>query len=175
MPLIELGLGQGNEPLGGEMEVKYINPFINAAQTVFKTMLNIDAKMGKPILKNEKTTSGHISGIMGLAGDRTGTICISFHDKGALFVFKTLVGEECESINPEVVDSIGELTNIISGQARKEFEQTGLNLKAAIPMVVVGKNVEVNFITKIPIISLPFYFSINNGTQEIMYLDFSFE
>ena len=157
------------------MEVKYINPFINAAQTVFKTMLNIDAKMGKPILKNEKTTSGHISGIMGLAGDRKGTICISFHDKGALFVFKTLVGEECESINPEVVDSIGELTNIISGQARKEFEQTGLNLKAAIPMVVVGKNVEVNFITKIPIISLPFYFSINNGTQEIMYLDFSFE
>lgn len=173
--MIELGLGQENEPLGGEMEVKYINPFINAAQTVFKTMLNIDAKMGKPILKNEKTTSGDISGIMGLAGDRKGTICISFHDKGALFVFKTLVGEECESINPEVVDSIGELTNIISGQARKEFEQTGLNLKAAIPMVVVGKNVEVNFITKIPIISLPFYFSINNGTQEIMYLDFSFE
>ena len=67
MPLIELGLGQENEPLGGEMEVKYINPFINAAQTVFKTMLNIDAKMGKPILKNEKTTSGDISGIMAVS------------------------------------------------------------------------------------------------------------
>ena len=78
-------------------------------------------------------------------------------------------------LNPDVVDSIGEITNIISGQARKEFEQEGMNLKAAIPMVVVGKNVEVNFITKIPIISLPFYFSVGNGTQEIMFLDFSFE
>jgi chemotaxis protein CheX len=160
---------------GGEMDVKYINPFINAAQTVFKTMLSLDAKMGKPTLKNEKATSGDISGIMGLAGDRKGTVCISFNNKGALFVFKTLVGEEHDSIDPEVIDSIGEITNIISGQARKEFEQTGLNLKAAMPMVVVGKNVEVNFITKIPIISLPFYFSVNNGTQEVMYLDFSFE
>lgn len=157
------------------MDVKYINPFINAAQTVFKTMLGFEAKMGKPILKTERTTSGDISGIMGLAGDRKGTLCISFHDKGALFVFKTLVGEECDKVNSEVVDSIGELTNIISGQARKEFEQAGLNLKAAIPMVVVGKNVEVNFITKIPIISLPFYFSVNNGNQEVMFLDFSFE
>jgi chemotaxis protein CheX len=158
------------------MDVKYINPFIHAAQTVFKTMLGFEAKMGKPILKNERTTSGDISGIMGLAGDRKGTICISFHEKGALFVFKTLVGEEHDKLNPEVVDSIGEITNIISGQARKEFEQEGVNLKAAIPMVVVGKNVEVNFITKIPIISLPFYFSVNNnGAQEVMFLDFSFE
>jgi chemotaxis protein CheX len=157
------------------MEVKYMNPFINAAKTVFKTMLGLEAKMGKPVLKTERTTSGDISGIMGLAGDRKGTICISFHEKGALFVFKTLVGEEHDKVNPEVVDSIGELTNIISGQARKEFEQEGLNLKAAIPMVVVGKDVEVNFITKIPIISLPFYFSVNNGTEEVMFLDFSFE
>lgn len=103
------------------MDVKYINPFINAAQTVFKTMLNIDAKMGKPNLKNERTTSGDISGIMGLAGDRKGTICISFHDKGALFVFKTLVGEECDSVNSEVVDSIGELTNIISVRGRETY------------------------------------------------------
>jgi len=42
-------------------------------------------------------------------------------------------------------------------------------------MVVVGKDVETNFITKLPIVSLPFTFSINNGDGEIMYLDFSFE
>jgi len=42
-------------------------------------------------------------------------------------------------------------------------------------MVVVGKEVELNFITKVPIISLPFSFSVNNGNRETMYLDFSFE
>ncbi len=157
------------------MEVKYINPFVTAAQTVFKTMLNVDVAMQKPVLKDQKGTSGDVTGIMGLVGDKKGTVAISFRDKGALFVFKTLFGEEVDSISPEVVDAIGELTNIISGQARKEFEKAGINLKAAIPMVVVGKGLEMNFITKIPIISLPFQFSVNNGTNEVMFLDFSFE
>jgi chemotaxis protein CheX len=157
------------------MDVKFINPFVMAAQVVFKTMLGIEAKMGKPILKDVRATSGDVTGIMGLVGDRKGTIAISFSEKGAMFVFTTLIGENCSSIGPEVVDSIGELTNIISGQARKEFEKAGINLKAAIPMVVVGHNVELNFITKIPIISLPFNFPTSNGEQEVMFLDFSFE
>jgi len=160
------------------MEVKYINPFVAATQTVFKTMLNIDVGLGKPVLKNVNITSGEVTGIMGLVGDKKGTIAISLKNKGAIFVYKTLVGDDCECINPEVVDAIGELTNIISGQARKEFEKEGINLKAAIPMVVVGNNVEMNFITKIPIISLPFYFTLNNGNsgeKEVMFLDFSFE
>ncbi len=157
------------------MDVKIINPFIMAAQSVFKTMLNIDINLSKPILKTERKSSGDITGIMGLVGDKQGTITISFREKGAMFVFKTLVGEECSSITPDVVDSIGEITNIISGQARKEFEKAGINLKASIPMVVVGKGVEVSFITTIPIVQLPFSFAIGNGEQEVMYLDFSFE
>jgi chemotaxis protein CheX len=157
------------------MDVKIINPFIMAAQSVFKTMLSIDISLSKPTLKTERKSSGDITGIMGLVGDKQGTITISFRERGAMFVFKTLVGEDCSSITPDVVDSIGELTNIISGQARKEFEKAGINLKASIPMVVVGKGVEVSFITTIPIVQLPFSFAIGNGEQEIMYLDFSFE
>jgi len=160
------------------VDIKYINPFIVAAQTVFKTMLGISAEMGKPALKTVNRTSGDVTGIMGLVGDKKGTVAISLREKGAKFVYKTLVGEECESISQDVVDAIGEITNIISGQARKEFEKNDINLNAAIPMVIVGKEVEMNFITKIPIISLPFYFSLDNGSsndKEVIYVDFSFE
>jgi len=157
------------------MDVKYINPFIVAAQSVFKTMLGIEVNLNKPVLKSERTTSGDITGIIGLVGDKKGTITISFREKGAMFVFQTLVGDDCSGVTPDVVDAIGELTNIISGQARKEFEKAGINLKASIPMVVVGKNVEMNFITTIPIVQLSFSFSLQNGEQEVMYLDFSFE
>jgi len=136
------------------VDIKYINPFIIAAQTVFKTMLGISAEMGKPALKNANRTSGDVTGIMGLVGDKKGTVAISLREAGARFVYKTLVGEECDSINQDVVDAIGEITNI------------------------VGKEVEMNFITKIPIISLPFYFSLDNDNskeKEVIYIDFSFE
>jgi chemotaxis protein CheX len=157
------------------MDVKYINPFIMAAQSVFRTMLGIEATLSKPVIKTSRTTSGEVTGIMGLVGDKKGTITISFQDKGALFIYKTLIGDESASVNSDVVDAIGEITNIISGQARKEFEKAGINLKAAIPMVIVGKEIELNFITTLPIVQLPFNFSVGNGTQEVMYLDFSFE
>jgi len=157
------------------MDVKFINPFVVAAQMVFKTMLNVDLGLGKPGLKEAKTTSGDVTGIMSMVGDRKGTIALSFKEKGALFVFNSLMGDEASSISPEVVDAIGELTNIVSGQARKEFEKNGINLRASIPMVVVGKGVETNFITNHPIVSLPFSFSVNNGAGEVMHLDFSFE
>jgi chemotaxis protein CheX len=157
------------------MEVKFINPFVVAAQMVFKTMLNIELSLGKPTLKDARTTSGDVTGIMAMVGDRKGIIAISFKEKGALFVFNSLMGDDASSICPEVVDAIGELTNIVSGQARKELENAGVNLRASIPMVVVGQGVETNFITKLPIISLPFNFSVNNGSGEVMRLDFSFE
>lgn len=157
------------------MDVKYMNPFIIATQVVFKTMLGIEVKMGKPVLKQTRQTTGDVTGIMGLAGDQRGTLAISFKKEGAIYVYRALVGDGCDDINEEVVDAIGELTNIISGQARKEFEKNNINLKAAIPMVVVGKDVEMNFITTLPIISLPFYFPCGDGKEEVMYLDFSFE
>ncbi|MBA4390668.1 MAG: chemotaxis protein CheX [Syntrophus sp. (in: bacteria)] len=157
------------------MHVEYINPFIIATTTVFKTMLNIDLTMNKPILRNTRISTGDVTGIMGLAGDTKGTISISFTKAGALFVYKTLMGEDHAGIDPDVVDAIGELTNITSGQARKEFEKTNINLKAAIPMVIVGKDVELHMISALPIVSLPFHFQTNNSHEEIVHVDFSFE
>jgi chemotaxis protein CheX len=160
------------------MDVKYINPFVAAARTVFTTMLGIDLALGKPIIKGTRNASADLTGIMSLVGDKKGTIAISLSKRGALFIFNSLIGDTSTSLGPEVVDAIGELTNIISGQARKEFENTGLNLKASIPMVVMGTDVETSFITQLPIVSLPFYFSVNGGapeSQEVMFLDFSFE
>jgi len=157
------------------MDVKYMNPFIIAAQMTFKTMFQKELNLNKPLLKKERTTTGDITGVIGLAGDKKGTLCVSFNEKGAINLYEHLTGEKNTDVTPDVVDSIGELTNIISGQARKEFEALGLNLKAAIPMVIVGKNVELNFISKTPIVAIPFAFSLSNGEVDFLNLEFSFE
>ncbi len=146
-----------------------------ATTTVFKTMLNIDLSMNKPILRNTRISTGDVTGIMGLVGDEKGTICLSFTKAGALFIYKALMGEDHDTIDNDVVDAIGELTNITSGQARKEFEKNNINLKAAIPTVIVGKDIEFHFISALPIVSLPFHFQTNNGYEEVVNVDFSFE
>jgi chemotaxis protein CheX len=155
------------------MDVKYINPFVIATKAVFKTMLNIEMSISKPTLKSSKMTSGDVTGVMGLVGDAKGSICIGFQEKGVLYVYRKLMDEIRDSMSPEVVDAMGELTNIISGQARKELENAGITLKASLPTVIVGKGVELHFVAEAPMISLPFSFPTDDGT-EVMHVDFSF-
>ena len=93
---------------------------------------------------------------------------------GALAIYSQLMSEDLDTITPEIVDAIGEVTNIISGQARKELEKENLHLTAHVPIVFVGKGIEVNYITGMSIVSIPFEFTIKGSKQE-MHLEFVFE
>jgi chemotaxis protein CheX len=156
------------------MDAGFVNAYLVAVQNVFAKMLSLDIAMGKPVLKKHNHSSGDVTGVIGFAGDKKGTFSLAFSSKGAVFVYKKFVDEEAPLVNPDVVDAIGELTNIISGQTRVEMERLGYKLSAALPTVVVGHNVAINFITKLPVISLPFTFPTDNGPEDL-FLDFSFE
>ncbi len=156
------------------MDAKFINPFLIATQYVFKTMLSAQINVGKPSVKTNNLTLGEVTGVMGFAGDKKGTFTLSFSRECATYVYKTMIGEDVSTINSDVVDAIGELTNIISGQIRVELEKMGVNLKASLPTVIVGQNVAINFITPLPVITLPFTFG-DGGTSRQLFIDFSFE
>lgn len=67
-----------------------------------------------------------------------------------------MFGEEMKEINNEISDAVGELTNMISGQARKELEETGKVFHGAIPSVITGKNHKLIPMTKGHKIAIPF-------------------
>ena len=54
-------------------------------------------------------------------------------------MYKAMVGEDAPKVNAEVIDAIGEITNIISGQTRVEIEKLGYKLSAALPTVIVAR------------------------------------
>jgi chemotaxis protein CheX len=155
------------------MDAGFVNAYLFAVKNVFKTMFGIEIVMGKPGLKTTKTSSAEITGMIGFAGDKRGNFSLGITTPTAAYMYKTMVGDTITSVTPELVDAIGEITNIISGQFRVEIEKLGYKLSAALPTVVVG-NVEINFITKVPVITLPFSFEAD-GLKGQLYLDFSFE
>ena len=164
----------GNSQDRTATELAYAGPFAEAARHVFRTMLGLEVTTSPPQLKHTTRVSGEVTGIMGLAGDMKGTVTVSLTERAALLITGTLLGEEYDRVTPDVVDAVGELTNILLGRARSELEATGLRLSASLPTVVVGKDVEVNLITRLPIVSIPFRFSVS-GENEHLFLDFSFE
>ncbi len=83
---------------------------------------------------------GDITGIIGLTGEQNGSLAVSFSESCALKIVENMVGEKYDKLNQEVADAVGELTNMISGDARAQLQKLGFNFSAAIPTIVRGKD-----------------------------------
>lgn len=149
------------------MDASLINPFINATMNVLETMAFLKSEAGKPYLKKGNVAKGDVTGIIGLTGVANGTISVTFEEQAILQIVSNMFGEEMKSLNHEVSDAVGEITNMISGQARRELEGLGKVFEAAIPSVISGKDHEVVHYTQGPIIAIPFKTEGGNFTIEV--------
>lgn len=138
------------------MNVEYINPFIEATLNVLKTMSRTEAIPGKPYLKKDQKALGDVSAVIGLTGEANGTISISFPEQSIAAVVSRMFGEPVSGLEGELADAVGEISNMISGQARQQLEKTGKLLHGAIPSVIVGKNHQISHFTTYPVIAVPF-------------------
>lgn len=138
------------------MDVKYINPFLEGTISVLKTMAKTVPIAGKPYLKKGNQAKGDVSGIIGFTGSACGSLAISFSKAAILKVVSNMIGENYKEINDEVRDAVGEITNMISGVARKMLEAQGLNIQAAIPTIVSGENHAILHVLGGPSIIIPF-------------------
>ena len=143
------------------MDANLINPFIDATLNVLGTMASTRAQAGKPYIKKDKVARGDVTGVIGLTGEAKGTISVSFSEKSILAIVSNMFGEEIKELNEEINDAVGELSNMISGQARKILEELGRTLHGAIPSVIMGKNHTLTHMTTSPVIAIPF--STDNG------------
>ena len=138
------------------MKAEYINPFLSGTINVLKTMASVTPVPGKPYVKKNKLSIGDISGIIGLTGAKQGSVVVSFTKECALKVVSAMLMEEFTDLNDEVRDAVGEITNMISGDARKHLAELGLKFEAGIPTVISGKNHEISHSSNGPCIVIPF-------------------
>ena len=151
------------------MDVKLVNPFINATINVLETMAFMNVEAGKPYLKQDNVAVGDVSGVLGLTGVANGTIAVTFEEKCILKVVSNMFGENMDKLNNEIADAVGELTNMISGQARRELEEIGKVFKAAIPSVITGRDHTITHYTQGPKIAIPFNTNSGEFTIEVCF------
>lgn len=151
------------------MDVNLVNPFIDATVNVLETMAFTKAQANKPYLKEDSIARGDVSGIIGLTGEASGTISVSFTEECIISIVSNMFGEEVKEINGEIEDAVGEIANMISGQARQKLEEGGRSLKAAIPTVVRGKSHSITHVTSHPIVAVPFKTEKGDFTVEVCF------
>jgi chemotaxis protein CheX len=138
------------------MDTKYITPFIQATETVFKDFFKILPKLEKPFwMDDDEKTVWEISAIIGIAGEARGNVVLSFHENTAMILTGIVTGKSSGIVMDDVIDAIGEVVNIIAGNAKKGMEE--FKLMISLPTVVRGQQHRVFGCGKnIPVIGIPF-------------------
>ncbi|EAQ30798.1 MULTISPECIES: chemotaxis protein CheX [Idiomarina] len=123
------------------MDAAFVNPFLNALQNVLSMMAQIELKPGKPQIKKDEYARGDVSGIIGMVGPQVkGSFSISFEENLACEIMHKMLGELPDSVDEEVCDMVGEITNMVTGGAKKELAERGFEFDMATPIVVSGRD-----------------------------------
>ncbi len=135
------------------MDPRFITPFISSIQNVFSTMLQMPVNVLEPRIKQGSTATYDVSGIIAMSGDVTGNIVLSFRAETAQRLVTLFVGMEIPTDSPDFADAIGELVNMVSGNAKASFQ--GLNVAISCPSVIVGQHHAVSMASDTPCVVIP--------------------
>jgi chemotaxis protein CheX len=120
------------------MIVQYVN---TAAAEVFSTMLGLDLAPGPTRIESHgPTMSDGVFAFIGLTGEWNGSGAISCSSAFACRISSQLLGSESSFVNEEVLDAIGEVTNMIIGNFKTLAEEHVGPLGLSIPTVIFGHN-----------------------------------
>ncbi len=90
--------------------------------------------------------SGSITGMIGMNGKCTGFLTFTLPERVATLAVSGLLQDEFTKINSQVVDGVGELTNIITGGLKTRLSNTPWMLgNITIPSVILGSNYHISY------------------------------
>jgi chemotaxis protein CheX len=151
------------------MDVELAKPFIKAVVDVLSTMAGINPKADRPYVKKGNVATGDVTGLVGLTGSKVGSVSISF-DKGcAIAIVKNMLGDDIQDIVQDVKDAVGEITNMVSGQARAGLSEMGIPMQGSTPTVIMGDNHTIAHVTSAPIMAIPFNTPVGKFTIEFCF------
>ncbi|MFW6006758.1 MAG: chemotaxis protein CheX [Halanaerobiales bacterium] len=122
------------------MKVDYINPIYQAANQVFKNMFQLELEKGDLKLEEDIVTTKEANVSISITGELSGTILFSFPKEMALKMVEDMSGMETKEFDKFVASAIGELGNIISGNAISNLSDHNFDCDIAPPQISLGKN-----------------------------------
>jgi chemotaxis protein CheX len=129
----------------------------NSTAEVFSTMLGMNIELGTPrVEQSAPTISDGVMALIGLAGSWTGSGTITCTSTFACRICAQMLMMEAPSVNEDVLDAVGELTNMIIGNVKTLVEERIGPLGLSIPTVIFGRNFTSRSIGRADWIALPF-------------------
>lgn len=149
------------------MNVEYINLFIQASQTVLKSLVNIDSSLGKVYLKTSPYSSDTLAVVIGLMGDLRGQVIFSMNKTVACKIASAMmIGMPVNELNEVSKSAVAEAANMILGNAATRLYGKAVKIDITPPAVFMGDDMQITT-PKMNTICAP----LNIGFSEMIELD----
>jgi chemotaxis protein CheX len=135
-------------------EATLIEQLIGSTHNVFATMCSLTVAMDGAPTPGCAVNHFELTGVIGLVGTIRATVAIGLPRELAFRVVEKLIGVCPQGIDADVIDTVGELANIIVGTTKRGLGDGGLSIE--IPKVIFGQGHRVTFGTNMNLYVLRF-------------------
>ena len=122
-------------------DANVINAFAIGVQKTLAEMAQTACEFEKPFVEKAWYSTADATGVMELKSDKhTGFLHIHFPKEAIIEIMGKMLGEPCKEFNDEVLDGVGEITNIVYGTMKAKLNPMGYAFKMATPKAEYTKN-----------------------------------
>jgi chemotaxis protein CheX len=126
------------------LDVKYINPFIQAFFSVMPQLGFEDIQKEGISLKNDNLISTGVILTVGIVGEVKGNVvyCLSLEDAKAI-ASTMMMGMPVEEFDEMAQSAVSELANMLTANAATFFSEMGITVDISTPTLLYGSNVTI--------------------------------
>ena len=120
------------------MKLEYIGPFVSSTVSVLQSVFQSEIEQGDVSLVRGSELAGDVSVVIGLHDHSGESVILNMDPATAMSICTAMNGAACESTDPLAADTLGELANMIAGNAVSALSEQGFVFSVR-PPVTVGR------------------------------------
>jgi len=126
------------------MNVKFLNPFVEAAYEVVQAETGLAFTRGDLILEKEAFRTDEVTVILSIIGRVEGTVFYSLTEKTAIGLAERMMNEKFASFIELAQSGIAELGNVITGRASVKLSHNGYESTISTPTMLLGRGATIS-------------------------------
>jgi chemotaxis protein CheX len=126
------------------MNVKFLNPFVDAAADVLMAEAKVNINKGTVTLQKSALTTDEVTVLINLIGQVQGVVLFGLSEHLGMELVSKMMGQTFKEFDNLAQSGVAELGNVISGRATVMLSEAGYQSTISPPTMITGKGVQIS-------------------------------
>ncbi|MEE9284221.1 MAG: chemotaxis protein CheX [Dehalococcoidia bacterium] len=126
------------------LKQEFVNPFLAPAITVWEKELSQPLRLVGAQAVSSVFTTNDVTAVIGVTGELQGNVLYEFNRETSVAVAGTMLGEPIDVLDEMALSALGELANMITGNATTLLAQAGYRCAISPPVMLQPAGVSLN-------------------------------